>query len=125
MAGTVSGVSFTANGSDHDMVLYQGKTVAFSLTWGGASPIDVTGYDARMQIRASKSSSSAIAEFTVANSRVSVGTTNGLISFSMTAADSAALSAGNYVYDIEVIDTSNAVLLAMSGACKIVGEVTK
>lgn len=124
MASTVSGIKFEQRGKDHDLTIYQGKTINFSLVWGGNSPIDVTGFSARMQIRPSLIASTE-AEFTVDNSRVSVGTINGLFTFSMSATDSAALSAGNYFYDIEIIDDSGNVFLALSGSCEIIGEVTK
>jgi len=125
MAGTTSGVKFTANGDDTDIKLYQGKTILFELIWGGDAPIDVTGFDARMQLRKSTTYSDFEAEFTVANSRVAIGTTDGKITFSMTATDSALLDVSAGVYDIEVIDDSNNVFLAMSGQYEIIGEVTR
>lgn len=123
MAGTTSGVIFNKRGENHNMRLFKGKTVDFSLVWGGGSPIDVTGYDARMKIK-SAPGGTEIASFTVANSRVTIGTTNGLITFSMSATDSAALTAGDYQYDIEVINAAGKVYLAMSGDCTVEGEIT-
>ena len=107
--------------------ILQGKTISFPLIWGGATPINVTGYDARMQIREDASSDEVIASFTVANSRVTIGTTNGLITFSMTAADSAALTPGEYFYEIEVIDSSGLVISSkeLRGRCTIIAEITK
>lgn len=125
MAGTTSGVKFSQRGDDHDLTLYQGKTVNFSLIWGGSDPIDITGYDARMDIRSSASEAAAEAEFNVGNGRVTVGTTDGLIRVTMSATDSAELTAGDYVYDIEVIDDSGNVFLGLSGRCEIVAEVTR
>lgn len=128
MAGSTSGVLFTKRGDDVDMKMFQGATINFTLTWGGGTPIDVTGYDARMQIRPSASDDGTpIAEFTVGNGRVTIGDSDGLITFSMTDADSDDLVPGEYVYDIEVLDDAGTpnVHRAMSGCCEIVAEVTK
>lgn len=124
MAGTTSGVLFESNGSDIDMTLYQGKTVNFTLTWGGSSPINITGYTARMQLRESFNATAKIAEFTTENGRISVGGANGIFTFSMTATDTAALPAVSGVYDIEIINGSS-VYLAQSGKFMIAPEVTK
>lgn len=125
MAGTFTGFEISESGSDQNIKLYQGKTITIPFIYGGDTPIDVTGYDARLQVRKSASSDTVIASFTVDDGRVSIGGANGAITLSMTAADSAALPAGSYVYDFEIIDDSGNVFLAMSGDCVIVAEVTR
>lgn len=119
MTGTASGVIFTKRVSNHDMILFKGKTVGFSLTWGGATPEDVTGFSAELIVKNLDGSTYAAAGFNTGNSRVAIGTTNGLISFSMTSTDSAALTAGQYTYEINVTDTDSTKMLVMSGKCEI------
>lgn len=119
MAGTASGMIFEKRGANIDATLFKGKTINFSLIWGGADPIDVTGYSASLNVKALDGSAYSAADFTVANSRVTIGTTDGSISFLMSASDSAALTAGNYTYEIEVVDGDSTEMLAMSGKLQI------
>lgn len=123
MTGTASGVVFNKRGTDIDIQLVRGATVSFGLIWGGASPINVTGFTANLQVRANADDAAAAFEFKNANSRVTIGGSNGLITFSMTAADSAALTLGNYVYALEVVDASSKNMLVMSGKLKVVSGV--
>jgi hypothetical protein len=121
-----SAVKFTeqSNG-EHLLELHQGKTLSFTIVWGGATPIDVTGFGAKMEIRKTHSTASAHASFTTGNSRVTIGTTDGQITFTMSAADSANLTPGRYVYDIEVTDGSSVVHMVARGYCDIIAEATK
>jgi len=126
MVENIAAIKFSQlDSGDTNITILQGKTLSFSFTWGGATPIDVTGYDARMAIRKTFSTISAEAEFTVANGRVSIGGVNGLIDFSMTAVDCADLTPGRYVYDVEVVDGSGVVHPVIKGFCDIIGEATK
>lgn len=121
MVGTVSGVIFNERGSDHDIQLVRGSTISFSLIWGGAAnPINTTGFTANLQVKAAATDASPAFEFKNANSRVTVGGANGLINFTMTATDSAALTLGNYVYALEVIDASSNHMLVISGKLKVI-----
>lgn len=111
------------SGDYADLTLLQGKTISIPMVWGGASPVDVTSYSARMTIKDTYGGST-YADFTVANSRVTIGSTNGLITFSMTATDSAALSAPfQGVFEIEVTSGSGAVYRGLHGSCKVLPEV--
>lgn len=124
MTGSVSGVVFTRRGADIDVQLIRGSSIDFSLIWGGAnSPSDVTGFTANLQVKAKATDASAAFEFKNANSRVTIGGANGLINFTMTAADSAALTLGDYVYALEVIDASSKNMLVMSGKLKVIPGV--
>jgi len=124
MAGTTSGVNIVQNGADVDITLYQGKTVNFNVIWGGSSPINVTGYSARMQVRECVASTTAIISLTN-GSGITVGTTDGKFTFSISATTTAAYSAMNGVYDFEIVDGSGNVYLVMSGLFIITPEVTR
>ncbi len=124
MVGTVSGVVFNRRGQDWDVELVRGASVSFGLVWGGqASPINVTGFTANLQVKANASDATPAFEFKNANNRVTIGSTDGLITFSMTAADSAGLTLGNYVYALEVVDATGKNILVMSGKLKVVPGV--
>jgi len=129
MVGTVSGMKAVKCGDDLTIDFYQGKTIDFNIIWGGSTHIDVTGYSARLQIRQTKDSS-LHSEFTVANGRVTVGGTDGKISFTMNSVDSAALTAGQYLYEIELVTGTDGggndiVNTVQSGICNIIGEIAK
>lgn len=126
MASSTSGVDFVQNGKDIDVVHYQGKSIDFYFIWGGSTPIDITGYTARMQVRKSINSSEIMASFTVANSRISIGTTDGRVDVTMDADDSASeFEVGNWVYDMELESPAGKVYLPFSGKFIVKGEVTR
>lgn len=126
MTASASGVILEYGDDGIDITILQGKTLNFSLIWGGVTPIDVTGWTSRMQIRKSAGASEVIASFTNANSRVITGGVNGKFAYTMTATDCAALSViSGGVYDIELIDTAGNVYQGESGKCNIVREVTR
>ena len=124
MAGTTSGVKISKNQCDTDIILYQGKTVNFSVIWGGDTPIDVTGYSARLQARETADAATALVDLSN-GSGITVGTTDGLFTISMSATDSAAVAAFVGVYDFEIEDSSGNVYLVMSGKFTCLAEVTK
>lgn len=80
-----------------NIVIDQGSTFSSEITVldDNDEPVDFTGYTANSQMRKSFSSSTAYA-FTVAASNA------GVITLSMNAATTNAISAGRYVYDLEV-----------------------
>jgi hypothetical protein len=123
----MSGISFSNPiGSYADMKILQGKTLSIPMVWGGESPIDVSGFDANLCIKQQYSDASDVAKFSVDNGRVSIGDVNGLILFTMTATDSAALPAPFYgVYEIEITDASGVVYRALSGPVAIEPEVCR
>lgn len=125
MVGTASGVIFNKRGADFDCQLVRGATVDFELIWGGqSSPINVAGFDARLQVREVATDVSPAFEFTTGNGRVTIGGSSGTINFSMTDTDSAALTLGNYVYVLEVEDASGNNIPVMSGKLKVVPGAT-
>jgi hypothetical protein len=93
-----------------DIVAFQGKTIQIPLIIYEDDDVtiqDVTGYTAQMIIKEMYSDASAFAEFNAGNSRVTIGSTNGLITLTMSHTDSAALSAPfQGVYEIEITDNN-------------------
>lgn len=87
-----------------NLVLDQGTTFTEYIvhTNSNKTPIDITGYLARAQMRKSYNSANAIT-FT-ANV---VSAANGNISLNLTAAQTANIKAGRYVYDVEIYGNAN------------------
>ena len=89
--------------------MYQGQTFRDQLLFvdGDNIPIDLSAKTARMQVRTDISSATVIFELTTANGGIAMDLT-GLMTFNMSAADTAALFAGVYepqewVFDLEII----------------------
>jgi len=81
--------------------------------------IDLTGYTGRSQIRRHYTSINATASFTVAVANT------GTITLTMNSATSANVTAGRYVYDVELISPSSKVSRVFEGQIKITPEVTR
>jgi tRNA threonylcarbamoyladenosine modification (KEOPS) complex Pcc1 subunit len=113
-------------GNNADITLLQGKTIDFYMVWGGNSPIDVTGYDACLQIRESVQNVDIISEFNIENGRVSIGGPDGRISLHMNAEESAALPApSSGVYELEIKNADGTVYRGMYGNLKVEPEVAR
>ncbi len=121
------GIEFEVQGGNHvDIIAYQGKTISIPFIFGGENPIDVTGYDAKLHIREEFSSSTSVAEFTTANGRVTIGSSDGLITFAMSATDSASLpSELNGVYEAEIISDTGVVYAGLYGKFRVRPEVVR
>lgn len=111
-----------------DLTLYQGATFDYELSWSAAgSAVDLTGYSARMQVRASHSSSGVVIELT-SGSGIMLGGTDGTIGLSISATDSAALgftSSRQFIYDLELESDSGVVTRLVEGRFFIDPEVTR
>lgn len=111
----------------YDMVIDQGATLSRTITWkdSAKAPINVTGYSARMQVRASVTATTTVIELTTANSRIALGGAAGTVTLTVSAADTAALAAGRYVYDLELVSGSGVVSRLIMGNFVVRGEVTR
>jgi len=112
---------------DANLTIYQGATWTQAVTWrSGATRavVDVSGYSARMQLRTSATAASSAIELTTANGRITLGGVNGRISLLLSATETAALAAGEYVYDLELF-AGTVVTRVLQGTVTVVAEVTR
>tara|TARA_S200002703_G_scaffold156436_2_gene162099 strand:+ start:414 stop:740 length:327 start_codon:yes stop_codon:yes gene_type:complete len=103
-----------------NLVIDQGTTFSHTITVteSGAAK-DLSTYTATAQLRRSYQATSKV-DFDVAN-----GGVNGIITISLTAANSSSLlKAGRYVYDV-IIDDGSEVLRVQEGIAVVTPEVTK
>lgn len=110
-----------------DLTIAQGATYSQVVNWKTGSPaafVNTTGYSARMQLRTSYSAAAATLELTTANERISL-TNAGVITLSLTAAEAAALTAGRYVYDLEMVSAGGQVTRLLEGIATVTPEVTR
>lgn len=110
----------------HDIVCDQGATFTRVFTWedSAANPIDLTLYTARMQVRATVGSASTLLSLTTENGGISLGGIAGTITVTATATQTAAITAGCYVYDLEMV-TGAVVTRLVQGSFTVDAEVTR
>ncbi|NBW68497.1 MAG: hypothetical protein EBR47_07405 [Betaproteobacteria bacterium] len=112
--------------STYDIAAEQGTNYAATLTYANSSgtAINITGYSARMQVRRSAGSSSAVLTLTNA-SGITLGGAAGTVAIAIPAAALAVVAAGNYVYDLELVSGAGVVTKLISGDFIVTGEVTR
>ena len=110
----------------YDILIEQGATYSQVITYKEAGvAVNLTGYTARMQVRATLESASTLVELTTANSRITLGGSAGTITLTISATDTAALTAGRGVYDLELVSGSGIVTQLLQGVATISRNVTR
>jgi hypothetical protein len=107
----------------YNLVIDQGSDFAISFTVKEDGSVkNLTGYSARAQMRTSRNATSIAATFTC-----TIATpTNGTVVMSLANGASSSLTAGTYVYDLEVFTTNNAsVTRLIQGSVDLTQEVTR
>lgn len=88
------------------------------------TPVDLSGAIVRGAVKRTFSAENAIT-FTLGNGKAYLDTVTGFFGLNIVAADSTALEATSYVYDIEVVLPSGDTTRAMQGKITLTPEVTK
>lgn len=102
----------------------QGSTFSRTLTYKiDNSPVDLTGYDARLQVREYHYSDEFILNLTD-TSGLSLGGSAGTITIDLDADTTTNLVAGDYVYDLELV-VSDTVTRLIEGKFTVTPEVTR
>jgi hypothetical protein len=101
----------------------QGQTFNRVFTWSvNDSPINLTGYTARMQVRRRPSGSSAVV--LDASPYITLGTSNGQVTLNIPASILEDISPATYVYDLE-LDNGGTVTTLLAGSFQVDPEVTR
>ena len=122
MSGTTSGIEFSSLGEDTHMHIFRGKTISFEVIWGGDSPIDVTGYEALLQIRDLKGV--LMLEMSSINGKISVGGADGKFIITGSDVDSRAIRSVGH-WELELTSPGGEVFRAMSGSVTPIMEVSQ
>lgn len=120
----------------YDMEVDQGTTFRKTITWKDSSstPVNLTGYTARMQVRASFTSSGTVASLTTSNGGITLGGAAGTVALYISATDTAAFSTASPsqfadafvgVYDLELVSASGDVTRLLHGDFIVNPEVTR
>lgn len=86
---------------------------------GVLTPVDLTGYTGKMQIRGSAGDPTLLAEATV-----TVDGPNGTVTLSLTSAQTTALPPGKLVYDLDITDAAGQNQPLAEGPFRVTAEVT-
>ena len=107
----------------YNLVIDQGSDFALDLVIKqSGSALDLSNYSGRAQLRTSVDASSVSATFTVTKTNAS----GGALKMELQAATSSALSAGQYVYDLEIYTSGDStVKRILQGTATITPEVTR
>jgi len=108
-----------------DLCLPQGQTWDTSIVWeADGAPVDLTGWQARMMLRATSEAASPTVSLSTATSTMTA-LSNGTIGLSYSAISSAAITAATYLYDLEVQNPSGNVRRLMEGRAVVSREITR
>lgn len=110
--------------AQHDITIDQGATFQMTLRVkdSAGTPINFSGYSARMQVRETIDAASALLSLTE-SSGITLGT-DGTIAIVASAVQTAAMSAVNGYYDLEV-ESGSVVTRYLTGRCRVLPEVTR
>ena len=112
---------------NYDILIEQGATFLFNITYknSAGTPINLTGYTARMQVRQKYSSPTTLLSFTSAGGNIVLGGAAGTIAVTGSADATAGVAPCCGVYDLELISPSGIVTRLVSGVANITPEVTR
>lgn len=104
-----------------NIVIDQGTDfeTSINLTDSSGDQLDLTGMTAASQIRKTHTSSNSVA-FTTALANAS-----GTLTLSLNNATTSSMTAGRYVYDVELTDASNVISRILEGVVTVTPEVTR
>ena len=107
----------------YNLTIDQGSDFALDLVIKeGGSALNLANYSGRAQLRTSVTASSASASFTVTVTNAA----NGALKMQLPAATSSGISAGQYVYDLEIYTANDSIVKRiMQGDATITPEVTR
>lgn len=114
----------TSPAGTYDIVADQGATFQRTLTWSNSAgtPVNLTGYSARMQIRRSFGGELFLS-LTTQNGRITLGGAAGTVFLNCAAADMG-FEAGGWAYDLELQSASGVVTRLVMGQFLLRAEVT-
>lgn len=109
----------------YNFVCPQGATFSKELTWSiDDSPVDLTTYSAKMQVREKYTSTTKILDLSSSNGDITLGGTDGTILIEINADTTSSLIAKEYVYDLQ-LESSSVVTRLIEGKFIVSPEVTR
>ncbi len=110
----------------YNIVCPQGSTLSQQFTYSiDDVNVNLTGYSARMKVKEKYTSTSSVLNLTNENGGITLGGTSGTITLNADAGQTAEITAKEYVYDLELVSSSNIVTRLVEGKFIVTPEVTK
>ena len=104
----------------------QGSTFTRTLVYKvDGTAVDLTGYTARMQVRKSVTDSTVLLSLTTDNSTIVITGATGTVTLTVPATTMAAVAAGSWVYDLEIVSGGSVVTRLIEGKFVVTPEVTR
>lgn len=119
---------YCATTNVYDIVVDQGATLHRSIALKSSAKhvVPLTGYTARMDIRVKTPDAITILELTTPSNGLFINASIGSIIILITPSQTASMTPGNYVYDLELEETSTGtVTRLLQGNLTVRAEVTK
>jgi hypothetical protein len=112
-----------------NLTMFQGASFDYNLVWNTTSgtvtsPVNLTNWSARMQVRESYDSTTPVLSLT-SGTGITLGGTAGSILIEATPAQTEAIDSGQYVYDLEMVSPGSAVTRLVEGTLICDPEVTR
>jgi hypothetical protein len=112
-----------------NLTMYQGASFDYNLVWNTTegtvtTPVDLTNWSARMQMRLSYTTAEPALSLT-SGTGITLGGTAGSILIEATATQTAGIAAGPYVYDLELVSPASVVTRLIEGRITVDPEVTR
>ncbi len=113
------------NPGNYNITLWQGADYdkTFTVTQNGTA-INWSGYTAQMQVRESSDATSPLLSLTN-GSGITLGGTAGTITVAITNAQSSAINAGSFSYDLELTSSGGSITRLLQGSFNVVANVTR
>lgn len=109
----------------YDMKARQGSTFTETLTIKIENvPLNITGYAARMMVRAQPSSPTIILDLSTNNGKITIVGSTGTVTINVTASEMDAISPRSYRYDLELVN-GDTVIPLLEGAFIVKPQVTR
>lgn len=90
------------------------------------TPIDITGYTGKMQLRSLPEDTTVALTLSTANGAIVITGATGTINITATSAQTGSVDEGIYYYDVEITDTlTNEVTRIIQGQITVSAEVTR
>lgn len=104
----------------------QGATEVQPFQYAPAGVVEnLTGYTARMMIRANVADANPLLSLTSPSGGIVITAATGTVTVTITAAQTAALPAGVHVYDLELVAPDTRVIKMIRGTVSVRAEVTR
>lgn len=113
--------------AQYDIEIEQGATHSESFTWedGNGTPVNLTGYKARMQFRKSATSTEKLLDASTENGLIVLTPLEGAVSITLPASLTSAFSWAQARYDLELESSDGTVVRLVEGAVTVSKEITR